>query len=770
MEVLSFSICVSLCSASVTYCTMALPGFSVSMLPLLAVAFLMALPRSVSNKKKKSLRIIAAIVPAILLLAGALYCAGPFLSLIRDGCANGFSKELVAEHSADAQPLSIALCLLLSLLISALLRGEYGTLLVFLLDVVTEFLAFSLSNELSLISALPGLCGGVQILSTHAAMRGKRWRPAVLPCVAAVMFIAFFLTPAEDTVLPEAQQFARRLRNIAEDYIHFTESRIAFSISDMGYDHGGQLGNDVVSMLGGVANPSEKKVMQVRTDRDLLLRGTIKTSYTGYSWTDESVKNRYLWYDLLHRDNRSKVFDMGGYNSDEYFDTVEAEIRFLTDGTSTLFVPTRLRSVEMSLEEALYYNTAGEMFLSHNVTSDVNYRLTALVPKNDDALMQAAELASPFSEAYSEEIAQTYTVLPSGIDQALYELSFSLTQNEASTVGKVIALREWLATHCAYTLEGSYPEFGRDFVSWFVLEEQKGYCSYFASALTVMCRIVGIPARYVEGYYVQANASGESIVSGRNAHAWTEVYLDGLGWIAFDATARAYAQQNGIDEDDRSVLSGQPELSLEDDSKTMEFLPEDGNTPQTGAMDDGEDPQTQDETDEPQDGDDELQDNGADEGQDDADEPQSDAADQGEKGSLDYIPILFVVLLLAALVLTVWRWLNTDPLRRIRKANSEEAAEILYRANLLLLEAKGLVRQCGETAKAYAERTGQQLYMDFAYAYCESRYAQKAITKQTVTKGTMAYCRLYRTLSLREKLHYILLRLRRGIDPGKELL
>ena len=78
-----------------------------------------------------------------------------------------------------------------------------------------------------------------------------------------------------------------------------------------------------------------------------------------------------------------------------------------------------------------------------------------------------------------------------------------------------------------------------DFVTNFLLQTKEGYCTYFASAMTVLCRMVGLPARYVEGYVAEPDAEGHAVVTGMEGHAWTEVYFSGFGWLTFDATPRA---------------------------------------------------------------------------------------------------------------------------------------------------------------------------------------------------------------------------------------
>ncbi|HEX8552393.1 MAG TPA: transglutaminase domain-containing protein [Abditibacteriaceae bacterium] len=92
-----------------------------------------------------------------------------------------------------------------------------------------------------------------------------------------------------------------------------------------------------------------------------------------------------------------------------------------------------------------------------------------------------------------------------------------------------------------YTLRPPLAPEDRDAVDYFLFESRRGYCTYFASALTIACRTQGIPARIVSGF---VNPSYFSDINGRvwgvaieaNAHAWTEVWVDGWGWAVLDAT------------------------------------------------------------------------------------------------------------------------------------------------------------------------------------------------------------------------------------------
>lgn len=138
----------------------------------------------------------------------------------------------------------------------------------------------------------------------------------------------------------------------------------------------------------------------------------------------------------------------------------------------------------------------------------------------------------------------------------------------------------YLATNTEYTLHPGRLEEGKDFVTNFLFEKKKGYCSYYASAAAVMLRAMGIPARYVEGYAVsqeelqQASIEGNRTVDVRDslAHAWIEVYMDGFGWYPYDVTAASQEEQTELKNQNKyeepeapSILEQQNEPSVTDE-------------------------------------------------------------------------------------------------------------------------------------------------------------------------------------------------------------
>jgi len=120
---------------------------------------------------------------------------------------------------------------------------------------------------------------------------------------------------------------------------------------------------------------------------------------------------------------------------------------------------------------------------------------------------------------------------------------------DAKTDSKVLqaaAIRDWLAENHEYTLTPENVPLNHDFVNWF-LYSGEGYCTYYATAMANMARAIGIPSRYVEGYLLSGITPEDGVytVTGTEAHAWAELYFEGIGWVPFDATPMGMPQAAG---------------------------------------------------------------------------------------------------------------------------------------------------------------------------------------------------------------------------------
>jgi protein-glutamine gamma-glutamyltransferase len=136
------------------------------------------------------------------------------------------------------------------------------------------------------------------------------------------------------------------------------------------------------------------------------------------------------------------------------------------------------------------------------------------------------------------EARAAYLQLPSSLSPRVRELALRLTASAGTPTDRRDAIAAWLRQTYAYTLRVPRSAPGMDPVESFLFETRAGHCEYFASAMTILLRAAGIPARYVNGYLGgEWNDIGQYVaVRDNRAHSWAEAYLPESGWLRVDAT------------------------------------------------------------------------------------------------------------------------------------------------------------------------------------------------------------------------------------------
>jgi len=135
-------------------------------------------------------------------------------------------------------------------------------------------------------------------------------------------------------------------------------------------------------------------------------------------------------------------------------------------------------------------------------------------------------------------IRRQYLALPPSVTQRTRDLAKQITANSKTNYEKAQAIEAYLRTHIKYNAEVEPVPTGWDGVDYVLFERPEGYCNYYASAMAVMARAVGIPARVASGYAVSSpQDDGLYHISENNAHSWPELYMGELGWVEFEPTA-----------------------------------------------------------------------------------------------------------------------------------------------------------------------------------------------------------------------------------------
>ena len=267
------------------------------------------------------------------------------------------------------------------------------------------------------------------------------------------------------------------------------------------------------------------------------LRSVTVDSFDGETWSPDD------------RDSSRRV---GTGRMDPGLDSsVEEQIRVVTAVTTGQFtspylpVPYAPESVN-GLSGRWSWDPATLSIKGVDVTSrNQQYLVSSVAPKLTPALL-AAESSGPV-----RGVSETFTRIPANVPQIVRQTADTVTAGSSTGYAKAMAIQKYLrSTEFRYSLQapvqGGYDGNGLSVLADF-LAQKSGYCIHFASAMAVMARLEGIPSRIAVGYapgrptgatvsIAGQGALPEYEVDARDAHAWPELYFQGVGWVAFEPT------------------------------------------------------------------------------------------------------------------------------------------------------------------------------------------------------------------------------------------
>lgn len=283
--------------------------------------------------------------------------------------------------------------------------------------------------------------------------------------------------------------------------------------------------------LGGAVNLSNVPVLEVQTSTPRYLRAVVYDRYTGSGWvnTDE------LEVTLQPNDPRLVPSPWAAQRELNY------TVRMLEQGEDTVLIVgqmvstslfTRVRLATIPLPEGRQATEVSMVQSLRTLRRNESYNVTALI-----STATANQLRNAGTD-YPEWVRIRYLEIPRRVPARVRDLARDIAREASTPYDQAIALQSYLR-RITYDQYISPPPAGRDVVDWFLFENRRGYCDYYATAMAVMCRALGIPARVSQGY-----ASGEYVPASRSylvrqsdAHAWPEVYFPGYGWIEFEPTS-----------------------------------------------------------------------------------------------------------------------------------------------------------------------------------------------------------------------------------------
>lgn len=161
------------------------------------------------------------------------------------------------------------------------------------------------------------------------------------------------------------------------------------------------------------------------------------------------------------------------------------------------------------------------------------YQVTSRLSVADATSLRAA------STSYPRWVQETYLRVPDTVTPETLALAEEIAASYNNPFDKAMAIQSYLRENIAYNDQIAAPPEGMDPIHHTLFISQEGYCTYYASAMAIMLRSQGVPARLVSGY-AQGSYDEESHVyrvRASNAHTWVEVFFPSYGWIQFEPTA-----------------------------------------------------------------------------------------------------------------------------------------------------------------------------------------------------------------------------------------
>lgn len=359
-----------------------------------------------------------------------------------------------------------------------------------------------------------------------------------------IVALALFISPKAD-----GDWYSLGVRHTVNDIRDFFEYHFGGTMGG-GAPSTGKLGLEPLgNRLGGDLHTGNEVIFYADGEEPFVLRGETLEVYTGSGWKEGSEnKGSFRLESPLFSRERKEAFGLNLGNNlpvNAYGIRQEIETNITVKANfRTLFLPYCAEEISLGTSFSrgtdIFFNLQGEAWINREVKSSYTYNVKAspwdqLSDEFDEEVLIAAASSPKEEDEYLKIARESCLQVPETVPDWVRELTEEIISDSRTPYGRAMRIRDYIKNTCNYTRTPGEPDENEDFVAQF-LEKKEGYCTYYASALTVMCRIADVPARYVKGYAMAYNPSSARLeATASTAHAWTEIYLEHLGWVPIDA-------------------------------------------------------------------------------------------------------------------------------------------------------------------------------------------------------------------------------------------
>lgn len=316
----------------------------------------------------------------------------------------------------------------------------------------------------------------------------------------------------------------------------------------------------------GRIQQSSSVVMRIRVDgnanlaADIHWRGIVLTNFDGERWYTPShdqtlvprdANDEYFFNNLLLPPSDADFLSASSLTPDDSY-TVHYTVLMEPVATNAIFIAPRPVMIRGRFSEEgsaggdlarpnyLFLDRTGSVFNPLHNNFKLSYDGVSRVPSIPPADLRKAGANFP------PRILDTYLEVPPQLDARIPKLAAKIAASSKNDYDKATDIERYLMSHYSYTLNLTGPR-AKDPLANFLFVRRSGHCEYFASAMTIMLRSIGIPARYVTGFLPGEfnDVGGDYIIRESDAHAWVEVYFPSYGWITFDPTPPGSGERAG---------------------------------------------------------------------------------------------------------------------------------------------------------------------------------------------------------------------------------
>ncbi|MFS0697853.1 DUF3488 and DUF4129 domain-containing transglutaminase family protein [Streptomyces nitrosporeus] len=284
--------------------------------------------------------------------------------------------------------------------------------------------------------------------------------------------------------------------------------------------------NPLVSLQNNLNQPVDREVMTYRTDspspQDFYIRILALDRFDGSEWKSSTRRLR---------DVPERLPQPAGLGHD--VPVAEVRTSFSAAGSyAQTYLPMPYPASAVDVEGRWRYEPEGRTLVGDDgqTTRGVNYEVSSLT-----VMPTAGQLARAM--APRSDLASEYTRVPGSLPDVVLRTAEEVTEGARNDYERAVRLQDWFASEGGFRYDTTVTSgTGTAAIERF-LRDREGFCVHFSFTMAAMARTLGIPARVAVGFTPgTAKGDGSMTVGLKDAHAWPELYFEGVGWARFEPT------------------------------------------------------------------------------------------------------------------------------------------------------------------------------------------------------------------------------------------